>query len=156
MPTTFLTKEGFQKLQDELDQLRTHKRQEVADRLHEAMEGGELIENAEYEAAKNEQAFVEGRIQELEMLLATARVIEEEERNRRDGQVSVGSTVTIQEQGADAETYTIVGAAEANPREGKISNESPIGKAILNHQVGEVVKVETPGGTYNVKILKVS
>ena len=86
MPTKFLTKEGFQKLQEELDQLRTVKRQEVADRLHEAMEGGELIENAEYEAAKNEQAFVEGRIQELEMLLATARVIEEEERNHREDQ----------------------------------------------------------------------
>ncbi len=154
MPTKFLTKEGFQKLQEELDQLRTVKRQEVADRLHEAMEGGELIENAEYEAAKNEQAFVEGRIQELEMLLATARVIEEEG-NHRDGQVSVGSTVTIQEQGFEAESYTIVGAAEANPREGKISNESPIGKAILNHEVGETVTVETPGGTYKVKILSV-
>ena len=78
MATKFLTKEGFQKLQEELDHLKTVKRQEVADRLHEAMEGGELIENAEYEAAKNEQAFVEGRIQELEMLLATARVIEPE------------------------------------------------------------------------------
>src|SRR5512143_611318 len=119
MPTKFLTKEGFQKLQEELDQLRTVKRQEVADRLHEAMEGGELIENAEYEAAKNEQAFVEGRIKELEMLLATARLIEEEEKNHRDGQVAVGSTVTIQEQGFEAETYTIVGAAEASPREGK-------------------------------------
>jgi transcription elongation factor GreA len=155
MPTKFLTKEGFQKLQEELDQLRTVKRQEVADRLHEAMEGGELIENAEYEAAKNEQAFVEGRIQELEMLLATARVIEEEEHNHRDGQVSVGSTVTIQEQGFETETYTIVGAAEANPREGKISNESPIGKAILNHDVGETVTVETPSGTYKVKIIMV-
>ncbi len=155
MPTKFLTKEGFQKLQEELDQLRTVKRQEVADRLHEAMEGGELIENAEYEAAKNEQAFVEGRIQELEMLLATARVIEEEERNHRDGQVAVGSTVTIQEQGFETETYTIVGAAEANPREGKISNESPIGKAILNHEVGETVHVETPSGTYKVKIMNV-
>ena len=155
MPNNFLTKEGYQKLQDELDFLRTAKRQEVANRLHEAMEGGELIENAEYEAAKNEQAFVEGRIQELEMLLATARVIEDEERNHRDGQVSVGSTVTIQEQGFEAETYTIVGAAEANPREGKISNESPIGKAILNHAVGETVTVETPGGTYKVKIMSV-
>ena len=155
MPTKFLTKEGFQKLQEELDQLRTVKRQEVADRLHEAMEGGELIENPEYEAAKNEQAFVEGRIQELEMLLATARVIEEEERTHRDGQVSVGSTVTIQEQGFEAETYTIVGAAEASPREGKISNESPIGKAILNREVGDTVTVETPSGTYKVKIMSV-
>ena len=99
MPTKFLTREGFQKLQDELDHLRTVKRQEVAERLHEAMEGGELIENAEYEAAKNEQAFVEGRIQELEMLLATARVIEESEKSHPNGMVAVGSTVTIQEQG---------------------------------------------------------
>jgi len=155
MPTNFLTKEGFEKLQDELDYLRTVKRQEVADRLHEAMEGGELIENAEYEAAKNEQAFVEGRIQELEMLLATARVIEDDKKRKVDS-VQVGSTVTIQEDGYGEETYTIVGAAEANPRDGKISNESPIGKAILNHKVGDTVKVETPGGTYNVKILKIS
>jgi transcription elongation factor GreA len=155
MATKFLTKEGFQKLQDELDHLRKVKRQEVADRLHEAMEGGELIENAEYEAAKNEQAFVEGRIQELEMLLATARVIEPDSANHPEGTVVVGSTVTIQEHGFDAETYTIVGAAEANPREGKISNESPIGRAILNHVVGESVTVETPGGVYKVKIKKV-
>ncbi len=155
MATKFLTKEGFEKHQEELDHLRTVKRQEVADRLHEAMEGGELIENAEYEAAKNEQAFVEGRIQELEMLLATARVIEDEGKNHADGTVVVGSTVTIQEQGFDAETYTIVGAAEANPRDGKISNESPIGKAILNREVGDTVSVETPGGMYKVKIMKV-
>ena len=156
MTAKFLTKEGFQKLQDELEHLRTVKRQEVADRLHEAMEGGELIENAEYEAAKNEQAFVEGRIQELETLLASARVIEEEkDKNHHADIVEIGSTVTIQEQGYDAESYTIVGAAEANPREGKISNESPIGKAILNHEVGETVHVETPDGTYKVKIIKV-
>ena len=154
MPTTFLTKEGFEKLQDELDYLRTVKRQEVADRLHEAMEGGELIENAEYEAAKNEQAFVEGRIQELEILLATARVIEEDKKRRGDA-VQVGSTVTIQEDGYEEETYTIVGAAEANPREGKISNESPIGKAILNHRAGEEVQVETPDGSYAVRIVKI-
>jgi transcription elongation factor GreA len=155
MPTNFLTKEGFQKLQDELDYLRTAKRQEVAARLHEAMEGGELIENAEYEAAKNEQAFVEGRIQELEMLLATARVIEDNGKKKSDT-IQVGSKVTIKEGNFEAETYTIVGAAEANPREGKISNESPIGKAILNHKAGDVVKVETPGGMYNVKIIKVA
>jgi transcription elongation factor GreA len=154
MPTNFLTKEGFQKLQEELDHLRTTKRQEVAERLHEAMEGGELIENAEYEAAKNEQAFVEGRIQELEMLLATARVIENNGHDKT-GNIQVGSKVTIKEQGFEAETYIIVGAAEANPREGKISNESPIGKAILGHQAGEEVIVETPSGTYKVKIIKV-
>ena len=154
MPNNFLTKEGYQKLQDELDYLRTAKRQEVANRLHEDMEGGELIENAEYEAAKNEQAFVEGRIQELEMLLASAKIIEENGKKKSDI-VSLGSKVTIKEGNFEAETFAIVGAAEANPREGKISNESPIGKAILNRKVGETVKVETPGGTYNVKILKI-
>lgn len=154
MPNNFLTKEGFQKLQDELDYLRTAKRQEVANRLHEAMEGGELIENAEYEAAKNEQAFVEGRIQELDLLLATAKIIEDNDKKKGDT-VQLGSKATIKEGNFEAETFTIVGAAEANPREGKISHESPIGKAILNRKVGETVKVETPGGTYNVKILKV-
>ncbi|HQV93464.1 MAG TPA: transcription elongation factor GreA [Anaerolineales bacterium] len=150
----FLTKEGYDKLQDELDYLRTAKRQEVANRLHEAMEGGELIENAEYEAAKNEQAFVEGRIQELDLLLATAKIIEDNGKKKGDV-VHLGSKVTIKEGNFEAETFTIVGAAEANPREGKISHESPIGKAILTRKVGETVKVETPGGTYNVKILKV-
>jgi transcription elongation factor GreA len=154
MPNNFLTKEGYQKLQDELDFLRTVKRQEVANRLHEAMEGGELIENAEYEAAKNEQAFVEGRIQELDVLLASAKIIDDNGKKKGDG-VQLGSKVTIKEGNFEAETFTIVGAAEANPREGKISNESPIGKAILGHKVGDTVKVETPGGTYNVKILKI-
>ena len=153
MTTTFLTKEGFEKLQEELDYLRTAKRQEVADRLHEAMEGGELIENAEYEAAKNEQAFVEGRIQELDILLATARVIENNK--KKADAVQVGSTVTIQEEGSEKETYTIVGAAEANPREGKISNESPMGKAVLNHRVGDDVEVEIPDGSYTVRIVKI-
>lgn len=155
MPNNFLTKEGFQKLQEELDYLRTSKRQEVANRLHEAMEGGELIENAEYEAAKNEQAFVEGRIQELDVLLASAKIIEDNGRKKSDS-VQLGSKVTIKEGNFEAETFTIVGMAEANPREGKISNESPIGKAILGHKVGDSVKVETPGGTYTVKILKIS
>lgn len=154
MTTTFLTKEGFDKLQDELEYLRKTKRQEVADRLHEAMEGGELIENAEYEAAKNEQAFVEGRIQELEILLATARVIEEDKKKKGDT-IQVGSTVTIQEDGLEEETYTIVGAAEANPRDGKISNESPMGKAILTHRVGDDVQVETPNGSYTIRIVKI-
>jgi transcription elongation factor GreA len=155
MTTNFLTKEGFQKLQEELDHLRTAKRQEVAERLHEAMEGGELIENAEYEAAKNEQAFVEGRIQELDLLLATAQIIEENGKPKKNDAIQVGSKVTIKEGNFEAETFAIVGAAEANPREGKISNESPIGKAILGRKLGDVVKVETPGGTYNVKIIKV-
>ncbi|MCX6057981.1 MAG: transcription elongation factor GreA [Clostridia bacterium] len=155
MTTNFLTKEGFQKLQEELDHLRTTKRQEVAARLHEAMEGGELIENAEYEAAKNEQAFVEGRIQELDLLLATAHIIEENGKPKKNDAIQVGTKVTIKEGNFEAESFVIIGAAEANPREGKISNESPIGKAILGHKAGETVKVETPGGTYNVKIIKV-
>jgi transcription elongation factor GreA len=153
MPTTFLTKEGYEQLQKELEYLRTEKRQEVADRLHEAMEGGELIENAEYEAAKNEQAFVEGRIQELEILLATARIIDE---SSKTGIIQVGSKVTLVEDGAaEKEVYIIVGAAEADPRAGKISNESPIGKAILSHVAGDEVDVEAPGGTFKVKIVKV-
>jgi transcription elongation factor GreA len=153
MPTSFLTQEGYRKLQDELEFLRTKKRQEIADRLHEAMEGGELIENAEYEAAKNEQAFVEGRIKELEILLATARIVDE--RTVSADVIQVGSKVSVQEEGSDPEFYTIVGAAEANPSEGRISNESPLGKALLNHKVGDSVKVDAPAGSFVVKILKV-
>jgi transcription elongation factor GreA len=152
MSTMFLTQEGYLKLQDELDVLRTQKREEIARRLHEAMEGGELIENAEYEAAKNEQAFVEGRIKELEIILATARIISE---SHNVDQIQIGSKVTIKEEDMDAETYIIVGVAEANPSEGKISNESPIGKALLNHKQGEVLTVDTPGGHFSVQVLKV-
>lgn len=152
MPTSFLTREGYKKLQEELDFLRASKRQEIANRLHEAMEGGELIENAEYEAAKNEQAFVEGRIKELEILLATARVIGE---NEKAETVQVGSKVTIQEEGGSPETYTIVGAAEANPRSGRISNESPLGKALLNHKASDLVQVDAPVGAFSVVVLKV-
>lgn len=152
MPPSFLTRQGYDKLQDELDYLHTVKRQEVARRLHEAMEGGELIEDAEYEAAKNEQAFVEGRIQELEILLANARVIEE--KGEMDV-VQVGATVTIQEEGGEPEIYTIVGPAEANPREGRISNESPLGRALMEHRINETARVDAPGGSFVVRILKV-
>jgi transcription elongation factor GreA len=152
MSTTFLTREGYRKLQDELDFLRVQKREEIANRLHEAMEGGELIENAEYEAAKNEQAFVEGRIKELEIILATARVVEESPAAEN---IQVGSKVTIQEEGGEPEVYTIVGAAEANPTEGRVSNESPLGKALLNHISGDSVQVEAPAGPFVVNILKV-
>ena len=152
MPPSFLTRQGYLKLQEELEYLRTVKRQEVALRLHEAMEGGELIEDAEYEAAKNEQAFVEGRIQELEILLANARVIED---TGKADVVQVGATVTIQEEGAEPEIYTIVGPAEANPRNGRISNESPLGRALMEHRGGDVVKVDAPGGSFTVRILKV-
>jgi transcription elongation factor GreA len=152
MPTSFLTREGYEKLQEELDMLRSSKRQEIANRLHEAMEGGELIENAEYEAAKNEQAFVEGRIKELEILLATARVISETEKAEA---IQIGSKVTIQEDGNEPEMYTIVGAAEANPRGGRISNESPLGKALLNRKVGDQVQVDAPAGSFVVSVVKV-
>lgn len=153
MATSFLTKEGYQKLQDELEFLRTQKRQEIAQRLHEAMEGGELIENAEYEAAKNEQAFVEGRIKELEILLATARIVED---SVGDGVVQVGSRVTIREEGLDdEECYVIVGAAEADPSSGRISNESPLGRALMNKEAGDKVQVEAPAGSFTVHVLKV-
>jgi transcription elongation factor GreA len=153
MTKTFLTKEGFQKLADELEKLRTTKRKEVAERLHEAMEGGELIENAEYEDAKNEQAFVEGRIQELEIILASAHIIEEQGKNPTT--VEVGDTVVVKEGSNDPEEYTIVGAAEANPRKGKISNESPLGRALLNRGVGDEVSVEAPGGMFKVRVIKI-
>ena len=152
MPPSFLTREGYQKLQEELDYLRTVKRQEVAERLHEAMEGGELIEDAEYEAAKNEQAFVEGRIQELEILLANARVIQEA---ASPDVVQVGSRVTIQDGESEPEVYTIVGPAEANPRNGRISNESPLGRALMEHRAGDTVRVDAPGGSFVVRVLKV-
>lgn len=152
MPSTFLTREGFQKLQEELDFLRSVKREEVAKRLHEAMEGGELIEDAEYEAAKNEQAFVEGRIQELQDLLANARVIEQ---TSKSDTVQVGSKVTIEEDGASPEIYMIVGPAEASPRDGRVSNESPLGRALMGHRANDKVRVDAPAGSFNVQIVKV-
>lgn len=153
MPTSFLTREGYQKLQEELDFLRTIKRQEIANRLHEAMEGGELIENAEYEAAKNEQAFTEGRIKDLDVLLATARIIDED--TVVADSIQVGSTVTIQEEGGPAEVYNIVGAAESDPAHGKISNESPLGKALINRKAGETVTVDAPAGAFSISVIKV-
>jgi len=151
MATTFLTREGFDKLQKELDYLRNDKRREVADRLHSAIEeSNRLSEDPEYEAAKNEQAFVEGRIRDLELILAQARLINDD--NKKHTVVQVGAKVTIQENGGDPEIYTIVGAAEANPRQGLISNESPLGRALLEHQVGDLVTVNAPSGSFKVKI----
>ncbi|MCX6056412.1 MAG: transcription elongation factor GreA [Chloroflexi bacterium] len=155
MPTSFLTREGYEKLQEELDYLRSEKREQIAIRLHEAIEGGELLDNAELEAAKNEQAFVEGHIKELEILLATARVIDNNA-SRQDC-IQVGSKVVILEDGSkEKEEYTIVGAAEADPSKGKISNESPLGKALLNHKEGDKVQVDAPAGAFLVKIIKVN
>ena len=155
MPPTFLTPSGYEKLQEELEKLRTVKRQEVAARLREAMEDGADMGvdlDAEYEAAKNEQAFLEGRIQELEMLLANARVIETSGNHEV---VDVGATVTIKEGRSAPEVYTLVGRAEANPREGLISNESPLGRALIDHKAGDKVQVEAPGGAFEIKIVKV-
>ncbi len=151
MTTTFLTREGFDKLQKELDYLRVDKRREVAERLHSAIEeSNRLSEDPEYEAAKNEQAFVEGRIRDLELILAQARIIEDDSKQLTS--VQVGAKVTIQENGGDPEVYTIVGAAEANPRQGLISNESPLGRALLEKKVGDLVTVNAPSGSFNVKI----
>ncbi|MEW6716919.1 MAG: transcription elongation factor GreA [Chloroflexota bacterium] len=150
--TTFLTREGLERLQEELKYLRTIKRQEIAKRLHEAADVGELTENAEFEAAKNEQAFTEGRIQELEILLANAQIIENA---RKSDVVQLGSIVTIQEDGQKAEKYTIVGPTEASPREGRISHLSPLGQALMNHRVGETVEVKAPDGKFSVHIKKI-
>lgn len=152
MPSSYLTREGFDRLQKELEYLRSEKRIEVAERLREALEDGELIENAELEAAKNEQSFVEGRIKELEILLSNAHLIEE---SAQTDTIQVGSKVKVQEEGLEPEEYVIVGAAEADPRLGRISNESPLGKALLNHKAGDKVKVEAPGGEFEIEVLSV-
>jgi len=150
--STFLTQEGYKKLEEELEHLITLRRKEVAERLREAMDGGELVDNGEFEAAKNEQAFVEGRIKELKMLLATSQVID----NSQDaGSVQIGSTVTIRERNRKPEVYHIVGAPEANPATGHISNESPLGVALLGKVVGDKVEIEAPGGSFTVKIIKI-
>jgi len=149
----YITAEGLKKLEEELDHLRVVRRQEVALRLREAIQGGdELIDNAEYEAAKNEQAFVEGRIIELERMLAKAQIIEH---NKKSDIVEIGATVTIKEGNKKAETFTIVGAAEADPKDGLISNESPLGSALLSKQVGDAVEVEAPDGVIRFKVVKI-
>ena len=156
MPPSFLTSEGYENLQAELETLRTVKRPEVAERLRAAMEDGGDIggvdSDAEYDAAKNEQAFLEGRIQELEIILANARVIKET--GPRDV-VEVGAKVTILENGSEQEVYKVVGRAEADPRKGFISNESPLGRALMDHRAGDEVEVKAPGGSFIVQLLKV-
>lgn len=149
----YVTAEGLKKLEEELEHLRGVRRQEVALRLREAIQGGdELIDNAEYEAAKNEQAFVEGRIIELERMLGKAQIIEH---NKKSDTVEIGATVTIKEGKKKAETFTIVGAAEADPKDGLISNESPLGSALLTKQVGDAVEVEAPDGVIRFKVVKI-
>jgi transcription elongation factor GreA len=149
---TYLTADGLKKLEGELQHLRTVRRKDVAQRLHEAMEGGELIDNAEYEAAKNEQAFIEGRIIELDHILASVKLIQP---SLAGDVVTIGSTVVVKQDGGKRETFTIVGAAEANPKEGLISNESPLGQALLNNKVGDEVEVEAPAGVLHFSIVKI-
>ncbi len=149
---TFLTREGLKKLEEELEFLRTVRRAQVAERLHNAQEGGELIENAEYEDAKNEQAFVEGRILTLEAMLSNAVIIQD---NGPHGIVSLGSKVTVKEAGGKPEVYMLVGAAEANPKDGRISNESPLGRALLGRRVGDEVKVNAPAGTLSFRVVAI-
>jgi len=148
----YLTASGLKKLEDELEHLHTVRRQEVAQRLREAMQGGELIDNAEYEAAKNEQAFIEGRILEVEYIVSQAKLIEP---GITTDVVCIGSTVVVKQNGKKRETFTIVGAAEANPKAGLISNESPLGQALLDHKVGDEVEVIAPAGVLSFRIIKI-
>jgi transcription elongation factor GreA len=148
----YLTAEGAARLKVELEELKGPKREELAARLRSAIQMGDLSENADYHKAKEDQGFLEGRIQELEYLLHNAVIIEKSD--NRDV-VSIGDHVTIQEEDYPPETYHLVGPTEADPSKGKISHESPIGKALLDHKVGETVEAETPGGRINFKILKI-
>lgn len=151
-----LTPEGVEKLTKELDFLKTVKREEVADRLQAAFEDGQdddFVENAGLEAARNEQAFIEGRIQELEEILKNYQLIKE---NGKHDAVRIGSWVTISEEGIDdEEKYHLVGAAEANPEEGRISNESPLGKALLGAKRGDIVRVNAPNGVIDFRVVKI-
>ena len=148
---TYLTPEGEAKLKAELAELTGRRREELAQRLRSAIQMGDLSENADYHKAKEDQAFLEGRIQEVEAVLRTAVIIEK----KYSDTVTVGSSVTIQEGSFPPETYHVVGAKEADPRNGKISNESPIGRALMDHKVGDVVETETPDGKIALKILKI-
>ena len=148
----YLSKEGLEKLREELDEMVNVRRAEVAARIHEAKEHGDITENAEYEDAKNEQAFVEGRIQALSALIKNAVVIDE---NHSTTHVQIGSTVTIQSTDGK-ESFTIVGSAEAAPAQGRISNESPVGRALLGHKKGEEVVVTVPAGDTKYKITNIS
>ncbi|MCS7009781.1 MAG: transcription elongation factor GreA [Anaerolineales bacterium] len=149
----YITAEGAQKLKAELERLKGPEREALAKRLREAIQMGDLSENADYHKAKEDQAFLEGRIQELEYILRTAIIIEETDGPKET--VSIGARVTVQEDGLEPEVFQIVGAKEADPRAGKISNESPIGRALLNHRVGDTVEVDTPGGKITLTILKI-
>ena len=149
----YLTNEGFLEIEEELNHLKEVKRPEVIKALKDARALGDLSENADYDAARNEQAQVEGRIKELELLLEKAELIE---KNNTD-EVSLGATVTIKyvDDDDDVEEYRIVGSKEADPSNNKISNESPLAKAVMGHKVGNTCTVESPNGNYNVQIMEI-
>jgi transcription elongation factor GreA len=150
----YLTEEGLQKVKDELEYLTTTRRREVAQMIAEAKAEGDLSENAGYDEAKNAQGFLEGRVRDLENILKNAVIIADQE--HAGNTISIGRTVKVCEDGTDfEETYTIVGSLEADPIKGRISNESPMGKALLGKKKGQKVVVESPGGTITFKILKI-
>lgn len=146
-----LTKDGLQKLKEELADMKSRQREELAKRLRFAIQQGDLSENADYHKAKEDQAFLEGKIREYEEMIAGAKII----KANNNGIVDVGSQITIQEGDYPEERYHMVGAREANPMEGRISNESPIGKALLGHKAGDTVTFETPNGKMKLTILRV-
>lgn len=152
----YLTEEGAAELRQELDELKNTKRPELAIKLKEAIAQGDLSENADYADAKEQQAFLEGRINQLESLLRSAKIVPSSHSTGNADVVSVGVQVVVQEEGEKQETFLIVGAAEANPTAGKISNESPLGAALLGHRIKEKVKVKTPGGEliFTIKQIK--
>lgn len=152
---TLLTKEGLDKLKVELDLLKNTRRREVAERIKEAISYGDLSENSEYEEAKNEQAFLEGRILEVEDKIKHAKIITE---NHKTKSIQLGTTVHLQnltKKNDELEVYTIVGSTETDPFVGKISNESPVGNSLLDKQKGDTVKVMVPAGTIEYKIVKI-
>jgi transcription elongation factor GreA len=150
----YLTRDGRTKLEAELEELTTSGRKQVAERINAAKELGDISESGEYEDAKNQQAHLEGRIREIKSILSRAQIIDEE--NGQAGEVRVGSKVTVRFDGEDDdETWTIVGSAEADPRGGRISNESPIGSAILGKRVRQKTTVQTPSGLLKLTIVKI-
>jgi len=153
MDDVFLTAEGEKVLREELARLINVERIALAARLRDAIQMGDLSENADYKKAKEDQGFLEGRIQEVEYILRNATIIKDNITSR--DKVSVGALVTIQEGEDSPEVYHLVGASEADPRNGKISHVSPIGKALMDHRVGDAVEVSTPGGVIIFKILKI-
>ncbi|WP_296095770.1 transcription elongation factor GreA [Dialister sp.] len=149
---TLVTKEGLEKMKKELDELRSTKRAEIAQRLKAAIAMGDLSENSEYDEAKNAQAFLEGRILQLEQQIRTAQVIEKAAK----GRVDVGSTVLIEDMEEHLqEKVTIVGSTESNPFEGRISNESPVGRALMGAKAGDIVEAEAPNGVLKYKVISI-